>query len=151
MIRRALLFFLLIFAFGCASVEFPAYVQDKNPYSQRYYAEYAEVLEAVKKSLNDFGWQVEGTADPVVYEQGRVAEPGSQNILLFTQVRQSSKMLWTSYVRLNVIISSKNKVSDVELRYAKINSFTFKKFKKFRNDKLSKKIHQRISEYLNQP
>ena len=135
---------------GCASLQLPAYVQDKHPYVQRFYGEHQEVVEAAKKGLGDFGWQVEGTADPSVYEQNRIPEPGSENILLFTQVRQAPMFLWTSYFRLNVFISSKNKTSDVEIRYSKVKSFSFKGFKGYRNDKLIKQIFQRITDYLNQ-
>ena len=148
--RKVLPLISLIFVVGCASVEFPAYIQDKHPYTQRFYGEHKEVLEAVTNSLKDFGWQIEGTADPVVYEQARAAEPGSENILLFSQVRQSPRILWTTYSRLNVFISSKNKVSDVEIRYTKIKPLPIKQFKGFRNDNLSKEIFQHITDYLNQ-
>jgi hypothetical protein len=135
---------------GCASLQFPAYIQDKHPYTQRFYADHDEVLAAVKKNLGELGWQIEGTADPLTYEQNRIPEAGSQDVLLFTEVRQTPKILWTSYVRLNVFVQTKNKVSDVEIRYSKINSFPFKQFKKFRNDRLVKRIFQRITDSLNQ-
>lgn len=152
MFRRVLLPVVFIFAMaGCASLQFPVYIQDKNPYAQRFYADHAEVLDAVKKSLGDSGWRVEGTADPMTYEQHRIAEDGGEGVLLFTQVRQTPKILWTTYVRLNIFVHTKNKVSDVEIRYSKINSFPYKQFKKFRHDRLVKRIFQRTNDYLNQP
>ena len=140
----------LIFLVGCTSLQIPAYIQDKHPYAQRFYADHGEVVEAVKKSLHDVGWEVEGTADPLTYEETRLPEPGSVNILLYSPVRQTPMLLWTTYRRVNVVINSKNKVSDVEVRYTKINLFPFKQFKSFRNDKLAKRILQHITDYLNQ-
>ena len=148
--RRIFSFILLIFIVGCTTLQLPSYIQDKHPYTQRFYGEHKEVVDAVTKGLADLGWKAEGNADPFVYEQSRLAEAGSENILLFTQVRQTPMLLWTTYVRLNVFISSKNKVSDVEIRYSKLKAFPFKEFRGYRNDKLVKRIFQRITDYLNQ-
>lgn len=148
--RKILPLISLIFIVGCTSLQIPAYVPDKHPYTQRFYGNHQEVVEAAKKSLHDIGWQVEGTADPLTYEQARLPEAGSDNILLFSQVRQTPMFLWTTYRRVNVAINSKDKVSDVEVRYTKINLFPFKQFKSFRNDKLAKRIFQRLTDHLSQ-
>ena len=141
---------LILFVTGCASLQFPAYIQDKNPYTQKFYGEHDQIVAAVKKSLTDLGWPVDGVADPTTYEQ-RVPEPESENVLIYTQVRQTPMILWTTYRRVNVFVHSKNKVSDVEIRYAKIKALPFKQFKGFKNDPLVKRIFQRITDELNQP
>ena len=141
----------VLFLAGCTALQIPVYIQDKKPYTQRFYGEHGEVVAAIKKSLSDLGWEIDGTANPSVYEEGRVQDPDSENILLYTQLRQTPMVLWTTYTRLNVFVGSKNKTSDVEVRYSKIRSFPFKQFKGFRNDKLVKRMFQRITDELNQP
>ena len=151
MIKKiALLILFIFFLAGCTSLQFPAYIQDKNPYTQKFYAGHDEVVTAVKKSLTDLGWQVDGTADPTTYEQQRVPEPDSEDVLIYTQVRQTPMFVWTAYRRVNVIVHSKSNTSDVEIRYSKVNAFPFKQFKGYRNDKLAKRIFQHITDDLNQ-
>ncbi len=145
---RALL--ISIFLAGCASVYLPVYLQDKKPYTRRVYATYEEILQAVAKTLQDLGWEIDKTVDPLVYENHRMSDLDEQQILVLTKTRQTSMWIGSRYARMNIYLSSKKGISEIEIRYLTTTSILFRGFKSYRNDSAADRIFAHLEELLNQ-
>ncbi|MCK5214968.1 MAG: hypothetical protein KAR05_06410 [Candidatus Omnitrophica bacterium] len=141
--RKALIF-LLIGLMGCASVQIPAYVKDKKPYTKRFYANYEQAYEALNKTLLDLGWEIEGTMDPAVYEQDSSSDLDEKKTLVLTHIRQTPLFIGTRYAKMNIFLRSKKKISEFEIRYVTVTSLLFKNFTSYRNDSAA----ERMFEYL---
>ena len=71
---KHLLSLLLVFTLaGCASINIPSYVQDKNAHKKVFYSSYDEVHDATTNALGDLGWKIEAETDPALYEREREA------------------------------------------------------------------------------
>jgi hypothetical protein len=147
--KGALSWLLLITLAGCATVLLPSYVPDKNPYKRKFYADYPIVLEAVKKALASSGWTVTEEADPGVYERRwAVADPGIRHVLLFTDYRESfgigaKSMVLNAYVR-----AAPDAAVEIELRYLKVSTVSYKSFYDYKNDKLIEQIFREVEKNL---
>jgi len=142
---------LAVLAFaGCANINIPSYIQDKNPYKHEFYATYDAVYEATKTVLSERGWTIEGESDPSVFERtSGLSAGGRKDTLIFTEVRSFSFFLGSQYSRLNAHVrtASDTKV-EVELRYMKISSWPFKSFTKFKSDATADKVFKAIEAKL---
>ena len=139
-----------VYLTGCASVYLPVYLQDKKPYTRRYYATYEQSLQGVNQTLPDLGWEVEKTVDPLVYENHRMSDLDEQQILVLTKIRQTSMLIGTRYARMNIYLSSKKGISEIEIRYLTTTSILFRGLKSYSNDGAVDRIFARLEELLNQ-
>ena len=147
--RKFMFFILLLSVGGCASVSIPNYIQDKSPYKEVYYAPFDVVHEAAVKAVEDLGWSISEEADPALFERGRDLNNGSQ-ILLFTQVRQSSFFLGSGYARLNIYLrTTPDKGTEVEIRYLRVTSVIFKNLYNYKGESIAGHIFTRIEQQLN--
>ena len=134
---------------GCVSVQIPQYLQDKYPYKKEFYADYEETLAAVKKILKSSGWTISGTSDPSVYEENSQNKYSqAQKILIFTQEKQTSMLLFSRYTQLNIYVRALKNSTEVEIRYEAITPFPFKQFRSYRNDSFINKLFNLIAERL---
>ncbi len=120
---------------GCVSVKIPKYVTDQNPYKKIFHSDYGSTLTAVKESLASAGWSINEESDPIQYEQGRAGD-AQQQVVLFTEGRQSSRVLYSRYRTLNVYVSNLGDRVEVEVRYLSLTPVLFKIFESRRNDPL---------------
>src|SRR5262245_32039360 len=123
-----------VFLVGCASVNIPNYIPDKYPYKRTYYADYAKVLKATEQTLDEYGWDVTGQADPSVFERTSEdqANPSKQT-LIFTKIRSTSLVVGSRYARLNAYVRSPDdKTCEVEIRYVTVSSMSVKNFYNYR-------------------
>ena len=148
--RRLLLLILLVTFGGCTSIVLPSYVSDKNPYKKRFYGDYVAVVEAAKKALDKFGWSVTEEPDPGIYEhRWEMNDPNVHHILLFTKYKESYYGLGTKNVVLNAYIrAGVNEATEVELRYLKVSTVSYKSFYDYKNDKLIEQIFKEIEKNL---
>ena len=147
--KKIFLGLLLVILAGCATIEIPQYIQDRNPYQKTFYNDFDKTLEAVRQALNDLGWTIEKETQPSVYERNRLLEEeGGQAILLFTDVRRTSFFLGSRYARLNIYLRGSDRVSDVEIRYLTLNSLAIKTFRQYKNDAAVERIFHKIEENL---
>ena len=140
----------LIFACaGCVSVQIPQYLQDKYPYKKEFYANYEETLSTVKKILKSSGWTISSTSDPSVYEENSQNKYSQgQKILIFTQEKQTSMLLFSRYTLLNIYVRALKNSTEVEIRYEALTPFPFKQFRSYRNDSFVNKLFSQIAQRL---
>ena len=145
-----LIFFLGLLGFlGCTTVQIPEYIQDKNPYKREFAASFDETLSVTKDALRDLGWRVLQTYDPAVFEQTPRPSAGGGQLLIFTESKQSSRILYSRYGRLNIYLRSlKNDRTEVEIRYAAITSFLIKNFKSYKDHRLVNRVFDQIAAHL---
>ncbi len=135
---------------GCVSARIPQYLADKHPYKKEFYANFDEALEATKKALEEFRWQVSEQVDPSVYERFSEAATPTQQLLLFTEIRHTPLFIGTRYAKMNVILRTFNpQRTEIELRYLTVTSLPFRSMESFRNDAAAKRLLDRIAQLLN--
>lgn len=147
---KYIVFLAVIFLTGCASVKTLDYIQDINPYRQKFHSDYQTVVESTKTVLTEMGWAVVKETDPSVYERNRdVSHENASQTLLFVALEKKSLIKRDGDIRLNVLIwSSKENQTDLEIRYQKITKIALRKFYDYRDDKAIKKIFQNLEERL---
>ena len=148
--KRFICFCLLLCLTGCATVILPNYVPDKNPYKRRFYADYGATVAATKKAFESAGWSVLEEADPAVYERAwQINDPNTRHVLIMTKYKRSNYGVSSSNVVLNAYIrSGVNNATEVELRYLKVSTISYKTFYKYRNDKLINRLYKAIETNL---
>ncbi len=148
--KRLLPLFLVFLLAGCASVNVPNYIQDKHPYKKSFYGNFDDILDATKKTLEEYGWRIASTSAPSVFERAEGSEhtPGQQ-ILLFTELKQTSFFVGTKYSRINVYLrEGTDNSTEVEIRYVTVNSMSVKNFYKYRSDHFVERVFKRIDQLL---
>ena len=140
----------LISLTGCSTTHIPGYIVDKYPYKRIFTADFDQVLKAATQTFQDMGWAIAKTTHPSEYERDNgLEETPSQQILLFTEIRQTSLFIGTRYTRLNVYLrETQDKTTEVEIRYLTVNAFFFKTFYHYKNNKAVDRIFKHIQELL---
>jgi hypothetical protein len=136
--------FLCLAAAGCTTVRVPNYIQDNHPYVQKIYGDYGKISAVVRDVLVKNGWKVQSETNPSVYERPEAGSSGENDILLFTNIKQHSRILYSSYAHLNVFIHPIAEGAEVEIRYQKVTPLLIKQVKRTRNDKLGQKLLHQI-------
>ncbi len=147
--RKIGLVMLLAVCAGCVSVQIPQYLQDKHPYKREYFATYEKTLTAVTKVLKNTEWKIASSADPVVFEataQNKNSE--HRRVLLFTENKQTSMFLFSSYSQLNIYVRALTNSTEVEIRYEAVVPVPFKQFRTYRNDSFVNKLLNQIAGQL---
>lgn len=144
--------FLLVFILslsGCATVNVPHYIQAQHPYERTYYGSFNDVLNAVRTTLKQEGWQIFKEVDPTMYERNPLHNPGDeQHILIFTEVKRTQRFVYTKSTHLNVYVSRIDGGVGVDMRYGSVKDFHLWKMRSYRNERLVKTILDRIGHKL---
>ena len=147
-LRNGIWFYVLACA-GCVSVQIPQYLQDKHPYKKEFYANYEETLAAAKKILKNSGWVISSTSDPSVFEETpQNKHPEGRNVLIFTQEKQTSMLLFSRYTHLNIYVRALKNSTEVEIRYESVTPFPVKQFRSYRNDSFVNKLFNQIADLV---
>ncbi len=148
--RNVLLILFMTLVTGCVSVKIPKYLQEESSYKKKYYASFDETLAATKKTLQSQGWVITDTADPIAFEQNQDYDPSQgKRVLLFTEPRQTSMILFSRYSALNAYVRTlANDSTEVELRYHSETPVFFAHFKTSKNDHFIEKLFERIAQDL---
>ena len=110
-----------------------------HPYDRKIYASLEKVTSAVMFVLKNKGWDI-SEADPSVYERDeRYDNNGYRNLLITTNMRKNSRVLYSTFSHLNVFIHAINNTCDVEIRYESQKRLV-KSFISVRNDRLAQGI-----------
>jgi len=149
--KKFLFICLLISLTGCTIIRVPKYIQDSHPYRKNFYGNFDTVLSATTQTIDDFGWKIAGTSDPVVFEKSRELDDlTGKQIVLFTEIRQTALFLGTRYSRLNAFLRTVDEnTTEVELRYITVTSIPFKSFYNYKKDGVIKRIFLHIEQRLN--
>lgn len=142
---------LLIVLAGCITVQMPQYVKDKNPYRKEFYADYNKTVLATTEALMKLGWKIVKEENPAVFESDSVTGPKEpRQVLIFTNVRQSSMLLSSRYTTINVLVKEDNEKANVEIRYFSILSTMLRNFESYENDSFVDKIFTEIDKIINE-
>ena len=135
---------------GCASTVIPNYIQDKNAYKKQFYAHFDDVYEAAVKTLKEYGWTVNKAADPAQYERIPAGEENQgQQVLLFTEIRQTPMFIGSRYARMNIFIRvSASDLTEIEIRYLTATNVLFKTWTSYRNDSAIRRLLEEIEKKL---
>jgi hypothetical protein len=101
-----------------------------------------EAVKISEQTIEEFGWKLLEKTDPQIYERYTEFDTGNgQQVLLFVQLKGRPK--------LNIYLRQGDKGTlDVEVRYLNASSLFFKKFYKYRNDKIANRFLKRLEERL---
>ncbi len=140
---------LLICLTGCMSVSVPNYIKGDHPYSREFYGDYHKIVEVTKEVLERNGWDITQETHPSVYERASVEDKETaEDVLLFTEVKQHYRLLFSSYTHLNVFCHVTPDGADVEIRYGKLTPLWIKQFQRTRNDRLANRLLDQIEQGL---
>ena len=106
---------------GCASVQMTDYIKADHSYERKIYGSFEKVTSAVMFVLHQQGWGIIQEAEPAVYERDeRYENNGFNNLLIFTNVKRHSSILYSTYAHLNVLVHCLGNTCDVEIRYGAV-------------------------------
>ena len=135
--------------FGCASIDAPNYIQAENPYKRTYYGSFDEVLDVVRATVKEDGWQIVKEVDPTLYERNPLYGAGDQgHILILTDIKRSQWGIYSKATHLNVYVHRIAEGVDVDIRYGSVKNFHLWKSQSYRNNALIKKMLDCIEQKL---
>ena len=147
--KKFLSIVILFSVLGCASVRVPAYIQAEHPYKRTVYGEFEDVVAAVKEVLKDEGWTIAKETHPALYERNATFdENDKEHVLIFTETKQSSRLIYSSFTRMNVYINRTQEGMELDVRYGKVTDLYIKKFHRYRNDKMAERLLNLIEQKL---
>ena len=139
----------LAIACGCTTVQVPGYIKAEHPYARKMQGDFDKVVVAVQNVVVRNGWKIKTAMHPSVYERVEGENANSdKDILFFTDVKQHSMVLYSSYTHLNIFVHAIADGAQVEIRYGKATPLLIKQFQSTRNDKLANKILDQIEQEL---
>ncbi|MBL7198333.1 MAG: hypothetical protein ISS47_09590 [Candidatus Omnitrophica bacterium] len=149
---RVLFIFLLSFLTGCVTLEVPKYLEEEFQYKKKFNSNFNETFVATVKALESLGWKVAETESPPISNVDMADKKNREhNALIFTEIKQRSLFVFSTYLTLNAYVKSIDKNnSEVEIRYLSTTIFPplFKEWQVNKNDGLVRKIYKKIGEYL---
>lgn len=148
----ALSFLLLLSLMGCTRLVIPKYISDDNPYKKVFYTDFDKSVLATEKALEDLGWTISEKADPVIYERTKsLIDSDTKQILIFTEAKKAFNPFGSTRKQINVYLRSEEGegTTEIELRYLKVASLTFKIFYRYKNNKLMDRLFEEIGKEVN--
>lgn len=139
----------LIALAGCAGVNPPHYIQGDQPYKRTYYGEYADILDVVRSTMNEEGWEIVKEVDPTQYERNPLYAEGEEgHILLFTKIKKSQRFVYSTSTHLNVYVNRIFDGVEVDVRYGRVRDFHLWKMRSYKNERLVKNLLDRIEQKI---
>ncbi len=130
---------------GCSTVQMPNYINADHPYVRRVYGSFEQVDAAVKAVLAQEKFKIDKETSPDVYERDlRDQQEGARGSLVLTDVKQYSRVLYSTYVHLNIYLRQLADSVEVEIRYGKVTTVLLKQFRGTRNDGYAGRLLDRI-------
>jgi hypothetical protein len=115
------LLFLVISLLGCASFQGQDYIKADHPYVRKVSGDFDKIVSAVKLALGEEGFMIKSEVNSSDYERRDGGEDQSKDVLLFTEYKRHSKILYSTYVHWNIYIHPTADGAELDLRY---ESFT---------------------------
>jgi hypothetical protein len=140
---------LLMGMVGCASINSSNYIQPENPYKRTYYGSFDDVLEVVRATVREDGWQIAKEVDPTLYERNPLYSAGDQgHILILTDIKRAQRIIYSKATNLNIYIHRIAEGVEVDIRYGSVKNFHLWKVRSYRNNALIKKMLDHIEQNL---
>ena len=134
---------------GCTTVQIPNYIEGDHAYTHKMYGQYDRIVIAVKRVLARNRWKIQGQTRPDVYERTQGdGQNADKSVLLFTDVKQHSMVLYSSYTHLNVYVYAIAEGAQVQIRYGKVTPLLVKQMRSTRADKLAQRLLEEIEQDL---
>ena len=134
---------------GCASVQMTDYIKADHPYERKIYGSFEKVTSAVIFVLHKQGWNIIEEANPSVYERDERYENNVfENLLILTDIKQHTGILYSTYTHLNVLVHGLDNTCDVEVRYGSLKPL-IKQFVSARNDRLVENFLDAVEREVN--
>lgn len=144
---KMILVLLSLVCAGCTTLQIPSYIKSEHPYSRKMYGNYDKIVYAVRDVLTHNGWKIKTITNPTIYERTLEGDENN-NILIFTEIKEQSMLVATSYTHLNVFILSIADGAMVEIRYGKLTQMPFKQLRSARCDKLAESLLEQIEQKI---
>ena len=129
---------------GCATANLPDYIKASHPYVRKIPGEYNRIIEAIKTVLFQEGWEIQSQVNPSVYERRAGGEDQSNDVLFVIKPKRDSKIIYSTYIHLNVFVHALADGAEIELRYEAVSPATTG----LRNDKLGNGLLNKIEKEL---
>jgi hypothetical protein len=139
------LLFLLLTIVGCGA-SMMDYIRADHPYVRKVNGDYDKILNVVKDVLLEQGFIIQREVNPSDYERREGGEQ-SQDVLLFTRVRNHSMLFYSSHTHLNVFIRMIAEGAEIDIRYEKFTSGLIR-HSSLRNDQLIYRILDKIEQSI---
>ena len=135
---------------GCGSIPITDYIPSTHdPYKRKYYSDFKSVVETVKDVLKQNEWTIAAEDDPSVYERRSPSNDAqAKSVVLFTDIRSNWRLIYARHTHMNVFIFSDGDTTEVDVRYSSQIATVFRQFHRYRNDKLIRRILDKIEESL---
>ena len=148
--KYLLTLFVCLTLIGCSTVKIPEYIQDEQPYSRSYFADYSTTLSATKDVLTDLGWEIKELKDPSIFERNEAVDtPLLEKVLIITDVKENSFFVGTRFSRLNVYVQSVDESkSDVEVRFLTVTSMPYSSIRSYEHEYSSERILDKIEDAI---
>lgn len=137
----------LLVIVGCSSVGIQNYIKADHPYIRKISGEYDKILASVKETLANEGFAIQEEVNPSEYERREGGEDQSKDKLFFTRSKRRSRILYSTYIHLNVYVHPTADGAEIDLRYEAFIPGALRP-SSTRNDKIAYKILDEIEQSL---
>jgi len=148
--KKIILIALLFCLTGCASTHIPLYIQDRKPFTRRFYTSHQQALAAVKETLADLRWAVAEEAEPQIFEVNTEKQSAHEKVLLISEIKVTRMFVVARYARMNIYIHSTGDVSEVEMRYMVVNGMPLFRPRSYGSESLAKRFFNLVDTHLKQ-
>ena len=147
--RIAPVFLSLILLAGCTTIQIPTYIKADHPYTRKMYGDFDHIVVVVKRVLERNGWKIASETHPSVYERSTDEDKETpKDLVIFTDVKQHTRILYSSYSHLNVFCHANPEGAEVEIRYGKEMPLLIHQFHTTRNDALGESLLGQIEQEM---
>jgi hypothetical protein len=147
---RNVLVVLTFFLFaGCTTVQIPTYIKADHPYTRKMYGDFEHIVSVAKRVLTHNGWKISSEEHPSIYERSVDEDKETaKDVVLLTEIKQHTRILYSSYSHLNVFLHATPEGAEVEVRYGKVMPLLIHQFSKTRNDALGNRLLNEIEQEM---
>lgn len=142
------LLILLLTLTGCAGVQIPNYIPADHPYVRKISGNYNDILDAIKVVLFKDGYNIQSRLNPSVYERRSDGGDQSKDVLLFTDIKAHSRLVYSTYTHMNIFIHPIAEGAEVDVRISATTPLGIKQLQATRHDKLAKKFLNQVEQEL---
>jgi hypothetical protein len=147
MLKNFSLAFFLLTTVGCASVQVQDYIKADHPYVRRVSGDFDKIVSSVKLAFGEEGFMIQSEGEPSDYERRDGGEDQSKDVLLFTEVKRRSRILYSTYVHWNIFIHANADGAEIDLRYQAYTPHSIKPYSTS-NYKAAQRLLNKIEQSL---
>jgi len=151
--KKIIILLLPLIFINCVTIEIPEQIKAESPYEKKLNAGLEESINAVTKALEALGWKIDIVSRSRLIEDDKSFDKRSTHLAyIFTELKQSYKLLTSSYSIFNVRLESVDEAqTQISVRYLSVTPMPplYREKFNYRNDRLAEKLFSKIDTYLN--